>query len=226
LTVLIAVSTFNQADFFLSNCLKSIQNQTYTDFICIVGDDHSTDNTKQVVENLKDNRFIYHLTPKKYVLNSYFYNWCAKEYDNEFFITCDGDNFLLPNHTERLIASIGDNVCVYGYANNVVYDDKRNIINQYFRGEPWEINRYIYGTSYYNFIDMSDILFRRKYFLECGGYIEGLKYQDYSIMTRLAIRNDNKIGYVPEVLTLYSVLPNSQSRTTDADLQSHINIFK
>ena len=224
--VLIAVSTFNQADFFLPKCLEAIKNQTHRDFICVVGDDHSTDNTKEVVESF-DDRFVYHLTPRKYTLNSYFYNWCAKEYDNEFFITCDGDNFLLPEHTKRLVDSIGDYVAVYGYANNVVYDtDKRTIINQYFRGEPWEINRYIFGTSYYNFIDMSDILFRRKYFLDCGGYLEGLKYQDYSIMVRLAIKYDNKIGFVPEVLTYYSVLADSQSRTTDADQPAHMNIFK
>jgi len=227
--VLIAVSTFNQADFFLPKCLDAIKNQTYKNFICVVGDDHSTDNTKQVVKSLKDDRFVYHLTPRKYILNSYFYNWCAKNYDNEFFITCDGDNFLLENHTEKLVEKIksDDFVAVYGFANNLVFaPDKRTITNQYFRGEPWEINRYIYGTSYYNFIDMSDILFRRKYFLDCGGYIEGLKYQDYSIMVRLAIMYKNRIGYVPEVLTYYSVLPDSQVRTKDADLESHKNIFK
>ena len=224
--VLIAVSTYNQADYFLPYCLRFMQEQTYKNFICIVGDDRSTDNTKDIVKALNDKRFIYHYTPRKYVLNSYFYNWVAQHYDNKYFITCDGDNFLLPNHVDRLVSGIGDNVAVYGYANNVVYaTDKRTIINQYFRGEPWEINRYIFGTSYYNFIDMSDILFRRKEFIECGGYIEGLRYQDYSIMVRLAIKYNNRIGYVPEVLTFYSVLHDSQARTVDADLESHKNIF-
>jgi glycosyltransferase involved in cell wall biosynthesis len=224
--VLIAVSTYNQAEFFLPTCLKAIQEQTYEDFLCIVGDDQSTDNTKEVVESLNDDRFVYHLTPKKYVLNSYFYNWVAENYDNQYLITCDGDNFLLPTHVEKLVENIGNNVAVYGYANNLVFaDDKRTVTSQYFRGEPWELNRYIYYTSYYNFIDMSDILFDRKAFIECGGYIPGLKYQDYSIMVRLAIMFKNRIGFVPEVLTYYSVLPDSQCRTTDADEESHKNIY-
>lgn len=232
--VLIAVSTFNQADYFLPKCLEYIKNQTYENFLCVIGDDHSTDNTKEIIQSLNDKRFIYHLTPRKYTLNSYFYNWVAKEYDNEYFITCDGDNLLLPKHTERLVGKMTEwadfidiFVAVYGFAINSVYaDDRRTILKQYLRGEPWDINRYIFNTSYNNFIDMSDILFRRKYFLGCGGYIEGIGYQDYSIMVRLAIKYNNRIGYIPEVLTAYSVLPSSQCRTTDADQQSHMNIFK
>jgi glycosyltransferase involved in cell wall biosynthesis len=226
--VLIAVSTFNQADYFLPKCLQTIQKQTYKDFICVVGDDRSTDNTKEVVKSLNDNRFIYHLTPRKYTLNSYFYNWCANHYKNEYYITCDADNFFFPDHIEKLLGGFtkGDYVCVYGYANNAVYgDDKRTVVGQYFRGEPWNINRYIFGTSYNNFIDMSDILFKREYFIGCGGYMEGPGFQDYSIMVRLAIKYNNRIGYVPEVLTLYSILPDSQSRTRDADRLAHMNIF-
>jgi glycosyltransferase involved in cell wall biosynthesis len=212
----------------LPNCLKSIQNQTYKDFLCIVGDDRSTDNTKQVVDSLNDRRFVYHLTPEKYTLNSRFYNWCAEGNSYDYFITCDGDNVFFPDHVEKLMAKMVDSdyVVVYGFANNVVYDtDKRTVLKQYFRGEAWDINRYIFGTSYYNFIDMSDILFKRKEFVECGGYVTGLKYQDYSIMVRLAIKYDNRIGFVPEVLTLYSVLPDSQCRTKDADQISHMNIY-
>jgi len=225
--VLITVSTFNQADYFLPLCLESIKAQTYKNFICIVGDDRSTDNTEEVVRKF-GKKFIYHRTPRKYVLNSYFYNWCAKNYRNEFFATIDGDNIYLPDHTEKLLEKMhsGDYVAVYGWANNIVYgDDNRTIKQKYFRGEPWEINRYVYGTSYYNFIDMSDILFRRKYFLGAGGYVEGLGYQDYSIMVRLAIKYNNRIGYVPQVLSLYAKREGAQSVTRDADENAHCRVF-
>jgi hypothetical protein len=124
-------------------------------------------------------------------------------------------------------------VAVYGFAVNVVYGiDKRTIIQQYYRGEPWDINRYIFSTAYYNYIDMSDIMFDRKVFLECGGYLTGEDwtksplYQDYSIMVRLAIKYNNRIGFVPEILTFYAKLFDSQSISVDNDLESHMRIFQ
>jgi glycosyltransferase involved in cell wall biosynthesis len=235
--IVVAVSTYNQADFLLPLCLESIQNQTFKDFVCIVGDDHSTDNTKEVVERFakKDKRFVYHLTLKKYVLNSYFYNWVAQNYNCEYLATCDGDNFFLPRHLQVLYNkfSQGDYIAVYAWANNLVWkDDRRTKDYQYFRGQPWDLNSYIYNTSYCNFIDMSDILFKRKYYLKAGGYLttpdskDCPSYQDYSIMIRLAIKFDNKIGYCPEVLTFYSVFEDSQCRTRDATLERHKNIFE
>ncbi|WGK63799.1 glycosyltransferase family 2 protein [Croceiramulus getboli] len=48
--------------------LRSIQNQTYADFQCLITDDRSTDNTKEIVERFckTDERFKYRLKPKSY----------------------------------------------------------------------------------------------------------------------------------------------------------------
>ena len=228
--VLIAVSTYNQAEFFLPACLEYIKAHDYGDFFCVVGYDHSTDNTAHVVKKFaKDSRFLYHLTPVKYGRNSNFYNWAAKTYtDFDYFITCDGDNFLLENHTSLLMDKMlsGDYVAVYGLARNVVYaDDNKTVIRQYTRGFDWDINRFVYGTSYNNWIDMSDILFKREKFIEAGGYLEDRGFQDYSIMLRLAIKFDNKIACVPEIITHYSVRESSQARTDDDSQQAHMEIL-
>ncbi len=56
----ILIPCYNQGH-FLNETLQSILNQTYTNWECIVIDDGSPDNTKDIVANWKkkDNRFIY-----------------------------------------------------------------------------------------------------------------------------------------------------------------------
>lgn len=58
--VSIIIGTYNQSD-FLPYTLQSIINQSYTNWECIIVDDDSTDNTKNVVKSfvVKDSRFKY-----------------------------------------------------------------------------------------------------------------------------------------------------------------------
>lgn len=62
--VSIIIPSFNRAA-LLPETLNSLLNQTYTNWECIIVDDGSTDNTKQVVNNYitKDLRFSYYSRP-------------------------------------------------------------------------------------------------------------------------------------------------------------------
>ncbi|WP_034721888.1 glycosyltransferase family 2 protein [Chryseobacterium sp. UNC8MFCol] len=59
-TISIIVPCYNQA-IYLDECLQSVLDQTYGNWECIIVDDGSPDNTKEVTEKWieKDNRFIY-----------------------------------------------------------------------------------------------------------------------------------------------------------------------
>ena len=48
----IIIPTFNHAQ-YLERCLKSIENQTIRNYEIIIVDNHSTDNTKTIVDNFK-----------------------------------------------------------------------------------------------------------------------------------------------------------------------------
>lgn len=65
--VTIIMATFNRAHLIVET-LQSIQNQTYQNWECIIVDDYSSDNTKEVIEEFikKDNRFSYFLKTAKY----------------------------------------------------------------------------------------------------------------------------------------------------------------
>ena len=63
-TISIIIPTYNRAE-LLKGTLDSVMKQTYEQWECIIVDDGSSDNTKQVVENYinKDSRFKYYERP-------------------------------------------------------------------------------------------------------------------------------------------------------------------
>jgi GalNAc5-diNAcBac-PP-undecaprenol beta-1,3-glucosyltransferase len=65
--VTILLATYNRAHLIIET-LQSIQNQTYTNWECIIVDDYSIDNSKEIIERFikNDNRFSYFLKEEKY----------------------------------------------------------------------------------------------------------------------------------------------------------------
>jgi glycosyltransferase involved in cell wall biosynthesis len=56
--VTVAIPTYNRAD-YLVEALESVLAQTFTDFVVVVSDNASTDNTREVVERYDDPRIVY-----------------------------------------------------------------------------------------------------------------------------------------------------------------------
>lgn len=65
--ITIILATYNRAHLILET-LVSIQNQTYQNWECIIVDDNSADNSKEVIDEFikKDGRFTYYLKTAKY----------------------------------------------------------------------------------------------------------------------------------------------------------------
>lgn len=59
----VIIPTYNRAN-LLSEAIQSVLNQTFSDYELIVVDDHSTDNTKSIVNSFSDKRIIYILNDR------------------------------------------------------------------------------------------------------------------------------------------------------------------
>src|SRR5690606_13883707 len=100
--VTILLATYNRAH-LIGETLYSIQNQTYKNWECIIVDDHSIDNTKEVVCDFtkKDNRFLYFLKTdnyKKGLPDTRNYGLdIAEQIEAEFIQFFDDDDIMHPN---------------------------------------------------------------------------------------------------------------------------------
>ena len=61
---LIIIPAYNEEESILS-CLKSIENQNFQDFYCIVVNDNSTDNTSKIVSSFIEGKNRFSLLERK-----------------------------------------------------------------------------------------------------------------------------------------------------------------
>lgn len=95
--------TFNREK-TLKRVYNSLLNQTYKDFIWIIVDDGSKDNTKNIVndfvkENKIDIKYIYQENQGKHIA----INTALNVVDTEFFIIADSDDSFLPESLEVFV---------------------------------------------------------------------------------------------------------------------------
>jgi glycosyltransferase involved in cell wall biosynthesis len=101
----IIIPSYNRAH-LISETLDSIIVQTYTNWECIIVDDGSKDNTKEILSEYckRDNRFQYHQRPKNRIkggsaARNYGFALSKGEYINWF----DSDDIMLPNFLKEKI---------------------------------------------------------------------------------------------------------------------------
>jgi glycosyltransferase involved in cell wall biosynthesis len=102
--VAIIIPTFNRAE-LLKDALESVRAQTCEDWECLVIDDHSTDNTKELVFDFiaNDNRFKYLIRDREPKGAPTCRNIGIEKADSKYIIFLDSDDLLAPWCLEKRI---------------------------------------------------------------------------------------------------------------------------
>ena len=87
---------------FLEECLKSIIDQTYTDWELIVVNDHSTDGTEKILESYskEDNRISYFNNKGKGIIDAL--KLAYSKSSGELITRMDADDIMMPNKIELM----------------------------------------------------------------------------------------------------------------------------
>ena len=103
-TITVFTPTFNRA-YCLHNCYEALCRQTLKDFIWLVVDDGSTDNTKELVEEWqkKDNGFEIQYLYKENGGLATGYNAAIAVMDTELSVCVDSDDYLTDDAIEKVI---------------------------------------------------------------------------------------------------------------------------
>ncbi|WP_406684228.1 glycosyltransferase family 2 protein [Seonamhaeicola sp. MEBiC1930] len=124
--VSIIMATYNRAQFIMES-IKSIQNQTFENWECLIIDDGGTDNTKDILEPLlkEDERFKYLKRTSKYQKGlPGSRNYGLDEAKGDYIIFFDDDDIAHPQNLEICVHELTTkNITFCRYIRNVFTGD-------------------------------------------------------------------------------------------------------
>ncbi len=221
--VSICVLTYQAAP-YISDCIKGILSQTYSNIELLILDDASTDRTVSIIEsNMKKLeekfvrvKFIRHNVNSGSIPHNC--NELMKECKGEFIKCFAGDDALSSCYIEEMIQFFQENKdCEIAYSNGYVVPDSwhlehsgkyRSLYPECYRQPSKNLFEEL---LFRNFIYAVGAIYRSSVFAAYGYYDETLLYEDRDMWLRCAM-NHAKFCYVDKKLVYYRASATGISR--------------
>lgn len=210
--VSIVVSCFNQGK-YLGESLRSVLNQTYQHWECIIINDGSTDVTEKIAKQFleKDFRFKYKYQENEGVASAR--NLGIKDAKGTYILPLDADDLITETYIELAV------IAFKSFENlKIVYckAKKFGAIN-----ENWDLPEFNLRTMLKGNIIFSCALFKRNDWDNVDGYDINFKkgYEDWDFWICL-LKTGGAVYQIPEVCFLYRINPDSRNHTlTEEDIE-------
>lgn len=194
----------------LSEAIYSILGQSYANFEFIIIDDASTDNSRQIIEAISDER-IKLLTNEQNLGVTQTLNKGISSAKGFYIARHDCDDIALPTRLEKQVNFLKnhqDIACVG--CNLVLIDVLGNPTGQW--EYPSSHALVSWKQLFNSAIAHPASMFKLDVFKQIGGYNEEIKRaQDFELWSRMA--STHKLANVPEVLVKYRIHPNAISQS-------------
>lgn len=194
----VIIPTYNRAKKVV-RAIESVLRQTYRDYEIIVFDDGSTDNTKEVVRAINDNRLVY-ISGNKNRGAGAARNEGVRYAQGKYIAFLDSDDEWLPDKLEKQIEYIACHPevgMVYGKMHVIKGEKEGDFPNNTTEGElegdiySWLLRR--------NTIGAPTMFIKKECFDAIGGFDESLNcLEDWEFSVRFA--KEYRIGYIDEPL--------------------------
>jgi glycosyltransferase involved in cell wall biosynthesis len=193
---------------FLTECLSSIQAQSFKQWECILVDNASTDNTKEIALQFSnsDDRFKYIYTEVKGV--SYARNLGIKSSNGDYILPVDADDKISPYLIEKALAAHQQDKNI-----TLVYSDAELFGNS---SGKWVLPEYSLKDLLIENSIFCTAMFKRPNFNTTQGYNENMKegFEDWDFWIGL-LKSGGKVVKIPEVLFYYRIRENSRNSVLD-----------
>ena len=214
--VSIVIPSYNNSA-YLRCCVLSAINQTYSNIEIIIADDCSTDDSRELATQIKEE---YPNINIKLVFHEQNYGACENiniaimNYATGKYIKLiDSDDFLTNECVEILVDTIesgGDKVgIVYGCTQHFIVNSKKKIIllNEFY-GHDVNYESLLYSVCG---IVPASTLFRKDYFIQFGGFPKKSHIGDLYLW--LKILKSYEYRFVNKVVSFYQITSNTSSLT-------------
>ena len=206
------ITTHNRPE-LLKRAIESVLHQTYKDIECIVVDDNSSDNTKDICSQYSVN-YIY-IPPNESKGGNYARNLGIKASNGDYCAFLDDDDYWEPEKIEKQLYLIKKNDSEFVHCGRRLEIVKNNYV--YYKDK---MPRSSHGGDMHKRVlftictTTSCIMCKRLALIEVGLFDENLKFwQEYELTIRLAQRKP--FCFVNEPLTIYRVDTMDKNRLTN-----------
>ena len=211
---------------YLRQCLDSISEQTYKNFECILINDGSTDNSKQIAEEyLTDSRFKLINQSNKGLSGARNTGISHIREESTFVAFVDSDDYIYPDFLETLIEHIEDGVDIIEGMIEYFHDEiKVDRVCHDFEKQTLMTKDDKLGKFALNELRVSVFpkLFRKSLLTE-DFFPEGWIFEDLAVVPEL-ISHSGKWIKLPKVIYGYRIRPNSI--TTKEFSEEKLDVFK
>lgn len=207
--VSIIVTCYNLAK-YLYECLESVQKQTHTNWECIIVDDGSTDNTKQVCDSFMeiDTRFIYHYQKNQGVA-------CARNVGialtkGNFILSLDADDKIAPEYLSSVIQTHREHPeATIVYTDCICFDENKSWI--------WTLPDYSFRGLLDENLITATALIRRSDFEKSEGYDPLLFIREDWDLWLSILEPSSKVVKIDRPLFFYRQLNTSRNKSIPED---------
>ncbi|MCF7814795.1 MAG: glycosyltransferase family 2 protein [Candidatus Cloacimonetes bacterium] len=179
---------------YITEMLESVLNQTYKDFEIIIVNDGSTDNTKEILNDLKHDKIkIYHT--ENYG-PAHARNYAIQRAKGEYIVNLDADDKIAPTFLGKCVSVMDANPKVgIVYSDVVIFGAEKGL----FELKEATIQNMLYENRI-----VANACFRRTDWKKTSGYSSDLKYglEDYDFWLSI-IELNREIIKINEQLMFY-----------------------
>jgi glycosyltransferase involved in cell wall biosynthesis len=201
--VSIVIPTYNHAH-FLEYALQSVLDQTYTNWEVIIIDNHSQDDTDEVVGRFENSKVKLLKIHNNGVIAAS-RNMGVNVAKGEWIAFLDSDDRWTPNKLQVCLANFNENAELIYHDLQIVRDHhdifQRKKVKSRQLKSPVLIDLLVNG----NVISNSSVIVRKRLLDQIGGIDENSKMiaaEDYNVWLRAA-QITNHFFYIPEILGFY-----------------------
>jgi len=217
-SVSLVIPCYNQGE-YLAECLESVIQQTYSDWICIIVNDGSTDNTEEVIKEFshRDSR-IHSLSQNNLGLAAARNNG-IRSCNSEFIVPLDSDDRLGLKYIENTVNALTTNKDL-----KVVYTDCQlfGAVNQ----KLW-LPDYSYKLLLQRNLITATAAYRREDYEISSGYDETIKgWEDWDFWLSL-LDKGSQVKKIEDVLFFYRQKEGSMGGniSVDPELKSSLRNY-
>ena len=220
----VIIPLFNKEK-FIEATLKSVLNQSFTDFEILVIDDGSTDNSAQLIKGFDDARIRYYYKENEGVSSAR--NDGIKKAQSDYISFIDADDYWYPDFLEEMYKVIQKHPEQKVFSAAIEIETSKKVIPASYsivKKSDYEIVNYFTASSKETVICTSCAVFHKNIFEEIGTFdIEIKSGQDTDMWIRIGI--NYPVVFSWKILARYVYDENSLSKNNNY-LNKKINFSK